>query len=128
VLDPNTGGGVTALRLADGSRKWFSEPIPCPARAPAGCSPAQPAAVTAIPGVVFSAAYDGHLRAHSAENGRVLWDVDTMRDFQTVNGVKANGGSIDGPGAVVAGGMVFISSGYPRNGGVSGNVLLAFAP
>jgi polyvinyl alcohol dehydrogenase (cytochrome) len=77
---------------------------------------------------VFSAAYDGHLRAHSAENGRVLWDFDTMRDFQTVNGVKANGGSIDGPGAVVAGGMVLISSGYPRNGGVSGNVLLAFAP
>ena len=58
----------------------------------------------------------------------MLWDFDTMRDFQTVNGVKANGGSIDGPGAVVAGGMVFISSGYPRNGGVSGNVLLAFAP
>jgi polyvinyl alcohol dehydrogenase (cytochrome) len=128
ALDPNTGGGVTALRLADGSRQWFSEPIPCPARAPVGCSPAQPAAVTAIPGVVFSAAYDGHLRAHSAENGRVLWDFDTMRDFQTVNGVKANGGSIDGPGAVVAGGMVLISSGYPRNGGVSGNVLLAFAP
>ena len=51
-----------------------------------------------------------------------------MRDFQTVNGVKANGGSIDGPGAVVANGMVFITSGYPRNGGVSGNVLLAFAP
>ena len=93
-----------------------------------GCSPAQPAAVSAIPGIVFSAAYDGHLRAHSAENGRVLWDFDTMRDFETVNGVKANGGSIDGPGAVVANGMVFISSGYPRNGGVSGNVLLAFAP
>ena len=77
---------------------------------------------------MFSAAYDGHVRAHSAENGRVLWDFDTMRDFETVNGVKANGGSIDGPGAVVANGMVFISSGYPRNGGVSGNVLLAFAP
>ena len=47
---------------------------------------------------------------------------------KTVNGVKAHGGSIDGPGAVVVNGMVFISSGYPRNGGVSGNVLLAFAP
>jgi polyvinyl alcohol dehydrogenase (cytochrome) len=127
-LDPEVGGGVSALRIADGSRQWFSEPIPCPAGAPIGCSPAQPAAVSAIPGVVFAAANDGHLRAHSAENGRVLWDFDTMRDFITVNGVKANGGSIDGPGAVVVGGMVFISSGYPRNGGVSGNVLLAFAP
>jgi hypothetical protein len=42
--------------------------------------------------------------------------------------VKAQGGSIDGPGAVVVNGMVFISSGCPRNGGVPGNVLLAFAP
>ena len=127
-LDPELGGGVSALRIADGSRQWFSEPIPCPAGAPVGCSPAQPAAVSAIPGVVFSAANDGHLRAHSAENGRILWDFPTMREFQTVNGVKASGGSIDGPGAVVVDGMVFISSGYPRNGGVPGNVLLAFAP
>jgi polyvinyl alcohol dehydrogenase (cytochrome) len=51
-----------------------------------------------------------------------------MREFDTVNGVKAHGGSIDGPGPVVVNGMVFINSGYPRNGGVPGNVLLAFAP
>jgi len=55
-----------------------------------------------------------------------VWDVDTMRTFETVNGVPARGGSIDGPGAVIANGMVFIGSGYPRNGGVPGNVLLAF--
>ena len=61
-------------------------------------------------------------------DGKVLWDFNTMRDFETVNGVKARGGSIDGPGAVVAGGMVFVNSGYSRNGGVPGNVLLAFAP
>jgi polyvinyl alcohol dehydrogenase (cytochrome) len=128
TLDPEIGGGVSALRIADGTRQWFSEPIPCPKNAPQGCSPSQPAAVSAMPGVVFSASNDGHLRAHLAENGRVVWDFDTMREFQTVNGVKASGGSIDGPGAVVAGGMVFITSGYPRNGGVPGNVLLAFAP
>jgi polyvinyl alcohol dehydrogenase (cytochrome) len=45
-----------------------------------------------------------------------------------VNGVVAKGGSIDGAGPVVAGGMVFVNSGYPRNGGMPGNVLLAFAP
>ena len=71
---------------------------------------------------------DGHLRAHSAEDGKLLWEFDTVRDFETVNGVKGRGGSIDGPGAVVVNGMVFINSGYPRNGGVPGNVLLAFAP
>jgi polyvinyl alcohol dehydrogenase (cytochrome) len=126
VLDPKQGGGVTALRVADGSQVWHIAPAPCPEGAPAGCSPAQPGAVTGIPGVIFATSMDGHIRAHAAEDGRTLWDFDTGREFETVNGVKARGGSIDGPGAVVINGMVFISSGYPRNGGVPGNVLLAF--
>ena len=128
ILDPRAGGGVTALRIADGSKVWFAAPLPCPAGAPSGCSPAQPAAVTAIPGVIFSGSLDGHLRAFSAENGAVLWDFDTVRSFDTVNGVKAKGGSLDGPGAVVVNGMVFVNSGYSRFGGMVGNVLLAFAP
>lgn len=126
VLDPRQGGGVTALRIVDGRRDWHFSPTPCPANAPAGCSPSQPGAVTAIPGVVFATSVDGRIRAHSAEDGHLLWAFDTVREFETVNGVAARGGSIDGPGAVVAGGMVFINSGYPRNGGIPGNVLLAF--
>ena len=70
---------------------------------------------------------DGHIRAHSAEAGRLLWEFDTVREFDTVNHVPAHGGSIDGPGAVAVGGMVFINSGCPRNGGLPGNVLLAFS-
>jgi len=58
----------------------------------------------------------------------VIWDFDTAREFQTVNGIKARGGSIDGPGPVIANGMVFINSGYSRFGGMPGNVLLALAP
>jgi hypothetical protein len=81
-----------------------------------------------MPGVVFSPSNDGHVRAYAAADGRVLWDFDTMREFQTVNGAKAHGGSIDGPGVVAAGGMLFVTSGYSRNGGVPGNVLLAFGP
>jgi polyvinyl alcohol dehydrogenase (cytochrome) len=127
TLDPTQGGGVTALHVADGSRNWHVSPVPCPAGTPAGCSPAQPGAITEIPGVVFATSMDGHVRAHSAEDGRLLWDFDTAREFDTVNHVPAHGGSIDGPGAVVAGGMVFINSGYPRNGGLPGNVLLAFS-
>jgi polyvinyl alcohol dehydrogenase (cytochrome) len=128
AVDPREGGGLTALRIDDGKQQWYATPTACREGAPSGCSPAQPAAVTAIPGVVFSAAYDGHLRAYSTATGAVLWDFDTMREFDTVNGIKGHGGSIDGPGPVVANGMVFITSGYPRNGGVPGNVLLAFAP
>jgi len=126
-LDPAQGGGLTAIRIADGTKAWYAPAIPCDQPRP-GCSPAQPAAVTAIPGIVFSGADDGHLRAYAAEDGRILWDFDTARDFDTVNGVAGHGGSIDGPGAVVVNGMVYINSGYSRQSGMPGNVLLAFEP
>jgi polyvinyl alcohol dehydrogenase (cytochrome) len=128
IVDPSVGGGLTALRVSDGSQEWHVAAAPCAEGAPSGCSPSQPGAVTEIPGAVFATSTDGHIRAYSVEDGKLLWDFNTMRDFETVNGVKGSGGSIDGPGAVVANGMVFISSGYPRNGGVPGNVLLAFGP
>jgi polyvinyl alcohol dehydrogenase (cytochrome) len=125
TLDPVQGGGLTALRLVDGAKVWNVPGTPCdPPRA--GCSPAQPAAVTAISGVVFSGSMDGHLRAFAAADGKLLWDVDTAKAFDTVNGVKATGGSLDGAGAVVSNGVVLVNSGYPRFGGMPGNVLLAF--
>jgi polyvinyl alcohol dehydrogenase (cytochrome) len=124
-LDPALGGGLTAIRLADGSKTWYAPGHPCDPPKD-GCSPAQPAAVTAIPGVVLSGSVDGHMRAYAAEDGRILWDFDTAREFDTVNGVPGHGGSIDGPGAVVVNGMVFVNSGYARQSGMPGNVLLAF--
>jgi len=125
-LDPKAGGGLTALRIATGEKVWYAPPAACGPKP--GCSPAQSGAVTAIPGVVFSGSLDGHLRAYSAEEGKVLWDFDTVRDYETVNGVRANGGALNGPGPVVVGGMVLVNSGYGRSGGLAGNVLLAFAP
>jgi polyvinyl alcohol dehydrogenase (cytochrome) len=115
------------LRLEDGGKIWFAPGHPCDPPRP-GCSPAQPAAVTLAAGAVFSGSLDGHLRAFAAEDGEVLWDIDTAKEYATVNGIQAKGGSLDGAGPVVAGGMVFVNSGYPRNGGMPGNVLLAFAP
>src|SRR5438105_9399191 len=126
ALDPNKGGGLTALDVATGNKLWFAPGTPCaPPRA--GCSPAQPQAVTAIAGAVFSGSMDGHLRAFSTADGHLLWDVDTGKPFKTVNGAQAHGGSLDGAGPVIAGGMVFVNSGYPRFGGAPGNVLLAFS-
>ena len=55
------------------------------------------------------------------------WDLDTKRDYDTVNGVKAKGGALDGPGAVVVGGQLLVNSGYDGFGGAPGNVLLAFS-
>jgi polyvinyl alcohol dehydrogenase (cytochrome) len=124
-VDPAQGGGLTALRIRDGAKVWFAAPAACPP-AQAVCSPAQPAAVTAMPGVVFSGAVDGHLRAFSTADGRVLWDFDTAREYTTVNGVPGRGGSLDGAGPVIANGMLYTTSGYSRNGGMPGNVLLAF--
>jgi polyvinyl alcohol dehydrogenase (cytochrome) len=127
TFDPVQGGGLTALHLEDGGKAWFAPSHPCDPPRP-GCSPAQSQALTLIPGVVFSGSIDGHLRAFATEDGEVVWDFDTAKEYATVNGIEAKGGSLDGAGPVIAGGMVFVNSGYPRNGGMPGNVLLAFAP
>jgi len=125
TVDPKVGGGLFALRVADGTKAWNAAPASCGDRPM--CSPAQSAAITAIPGAVFSGSVDGHLRAYSAADGRVLWDFDTVREFDTVNKVRASGGSIDAGGPAVAEGMVLTTSGYPTFGGRFGNVLLAFS-
>jgi polyvinyl alcohol dehydrogenase (cytochrome) len=126
-LDPNQGAGLTAFDLLDGKKLWYAPGHPCAPPRP-GCSPAQPGAVTAIDGAVFSGSMDGHIRAYATADGTVLWDVDTEKSYTTVNGAPAKGGSLDGAGPVIAGGMVFVNSGYPRFGGEPGNVLLAFGP
>ena len=124
AIDPETGGGLTAYAADSGREEWKAPAIPCGERRP--CSPAQSAAVTAVPGAVFSGSLDGHIRAYSATDGKVLWAFDTERSFDTVNGVTASGGSLDAAGAVVAEGMVFVLSGYSTYGGKAGNVMLAF--
>ena len=123
---PNaSGGGLFALDPASGQIVWTTPHPGCGDRP--GCSPAQSAAVTAIPGIVFSGGIDGHLRAYASGNGAIVWDVDTMQPYTTVNGVTGNGGSLDGPGPVVVDGMVFVNSGYAFVAGKPGNVLLAFS-
>lgn len=123
-LDPEKGGGVFALDLATGKKVWSAPPPSCGTKK--NCSPAQMAAVSAIPGVIFAGSVDGHLRAYAAKTGAVVWDFDTAREYDTINGQKAHGGAIDAGGPAIAGGMVYVYSGYAQWGGVPGNVLLAF--
>jgi polyvinyl alcohol dehydrogenase (cytochrome) len=122
-------GGLHAIDLVTGKRAWFAPPVPpvcgTPSRA---CSGAQFSAVTVIPGAVFSPSNDGAVRAFSTSDGSLLWSFDTNREFHTVNGVKARGGSMNGPAPIVAGGMLYIGSGYGTFGLRPGNVLLAFGP
>ncbi len=117
---------MRAVKLDTGEEAWSkpaSERLCGTAR---GCSGSQGAAVTAIPGVVFAASMDGGVRAHASDDGTMVWQFDTNREFETVNGVKAKGGAIDGPGVVVEDGMVYATSGYVSLIGRPGNVLLAF--
>ena len=122
--DPKVGGGLFALRLDTGERVWYAPPPPCDERP--RCSPAQSAAVSGTTGVVFSGSVDGHLRAFSTSTGAIVWDFDTVGPQKTINEVPARGGSLNGPGPAIAGGMVFVESGYAANG-MPGNVLLAFS-
>lgn len=120
-------GGLHAVKLATGERSWFAAPRPPKCGAVGrGCNAAILAAITVIPGVVFTGSNDGGVRGFSTKDGALLWEFDTNRDFETVNGVPAKGASISGPGPIVAGGMVYINSGYGALGGRPGNVLLAF--
>jgi len=114
-------GSLAALDPATGQRKWFLPPRP------PGPRRGLTAALTAIPGVVFAGSQDGTVRAHASADGRLLWSFNTLQDFTAVNRVPARGGSMGAPGPTVAGGMVFVGSGYVGLGnGTPGNVLLAF--
>jgi polyvinyl alcohol dehydrogenase (cytochrome) len=119
-------GGLTAINLTDGKKVWAIPGVK-PAN-PHGYPPggAQQAAATAIAGAVFSSSAEGKIRAYSTTDGHLLWEFDTARSFDTVNGVPAKGGGIGGPGVAVSGGMVYAGSGYALLSGTPGNVLLAF--
>ena len=122
---PNGTPGLYALRTDSGEKLWST-----PAPRDAG-NPAEAAAVSGMPGIVFSASFGGHLRAYTTgdrdQPGKIVWDFDARRDFETVNHVAAKGGSFDGGGPAISHGMVIVTCGYGFAGGVPGNVMLAFS-
>ncbi len=120
-------GGIRALRSATGELVWSAAP-PQPRLCAAipRCNPSQGGAVTVIPGAVLAGSIDGGVRAYSTADGTILWTFDTNREFETVNGVKGIGASIDGSPMIVGGGMLYVNSGYGGIAARPGNVLLAF--
>ena len=126
--DPGEAGGLAAVRTANGELVWQAPPVQDTCGGRAGCNTGQPGAVTSIPGVVFSGSLDGHIRAYDTETGRIIWDYDTVRGYDTVNRVPGRGGALNGPGVTIAGGMLYVSSGYSLMlDFMPGNVLLAFS-
>lgn len=113
-------GGLIALDAQTGKIEWTAD-IKADNRGQSG-------AVSAIPGIAFTGGWDGILRAVDWA-GNVVWTFNTQTAFQTVNGIPGKGGSLGVAGAAIAGGTVYMVSGY--NGiqnGAGGNVLLAFTP
>ena len=86
----NPTGGLAALDMRTGAKRWQPRAarLACSWRRPT-CAHGQAQAVTVIPGAAFSGSMDGHLRAYSTIDGKIMWDYDTAKDFPTVNGVKA---------------------------------------
>jgi polyvinyl alcohol dehydrogenase (cytochrome) len=129
MLGQELAGGLHALRLETGEPIWEARPPRGDCKDPRNCVQAQSAAISLIPGAVFSGTTTGIMRAYDPKDGRVIWSYDANQPYTTVNGVPAKGGSFNGPGPVIVGGMVFMNAGYNYLGfGVGGNVLLAFAP
>ena len=123
-LDPSCRRRPVRADLATGKISMQVPAVPCGDRSQ--CSPALSAAVTAIPGVVFSGGVSGYLRAYATADARLLWEVDTAREYATANGVSARGGAMDGPGPTIVDGMLYVASGYAQWSGLPGNALLAF--
>jgi len=126
-LHPDKGGGLIALDAETGKQVWSAPSIKPECLSVPGCSAAQAAPPSAIPGAVFSGSLDGHVRAYGTADGIPLWDFNTIDKVDTINGVPAHGGSISSAGPAVAGGVLYVMSGYSRSALMPGNVLLAFS-
>ena len=114
-------GAISAVQFSTGEKVWTTK-LTAP-----GSRESNVAASSAIPGAVFIGGTDGKLHALNSADGKELWSFDTAQEFKTVNQVPAHGGSIGSIGPTIAGGMVFIGSGYSVASGTPGNVLLAFS-
>jgi polyvinyl alcohol dehydrogenase (cytochrome) len=129
----NQPGVLYALDPATGAIRWQA-PSPADGCSTGGavgqfCAAAFTPAVTSSPGIVFEGNADGKIYAFSAATGALLWQYDTVREFQGINGVTGHGESVSGiGGAVLANGMLYVQSGYyPISASTEGPVLLAFS-
>lgn len=84
------------------------------------------AATTVTPELAFSAGLDGVVRAYDIASGEALWQAETAVPLTADNGIAGHGGAIDVGGQVVAGGWLYVQSGYAMFGQLPGNLLLAY--
>lgn len=120
--------GLYALDAFTGELKW-SHPAPDVCGDKADCDPGISAAISAIDGAVLAGHMDGWLRAYDPTDGALVWALDTDREFQSISGNPARGGSFGGATAPMAyNGMLYVNSGYGLYFHRPGNVLIALGP
>ena len=120
---------LTALAIDDGRVLWKAVPpvSTCDWKLKLFCAPGISQAVSAMPGLVFAGSLDGRFRAYDSATGKIVWETDTSKPVTTVSGAVAGGGVLDGAGPTIAGGVVYVNSGYQGRSGAPGNVLLAYS-
>lgn len=133
-MSANSRPGIYSFFVGTGEPSWFHELEPscgddrddrirgCEAQYGLSTQP------LTVDGAVITGALDGRIYIFNSDSGELIFEYDTVRDYETVNGVEARGGSIDSHSISAGSGMVFIGSGYGQFSQVSGNVLLAFKP
>ena len=138
ISDPGRGDdrvpGIYSFDIATGTPLWEHRLSPdCSAdrseRVPQ-CSNRYGLSATplVVDGAVVTAGLDGRLHIFDGVDGRVLFEFDTARPFETINGVEGEGGAVDAHSIAAGAGMLFIGSGYASFSQPPGNVLLAFRP
>ncbi|MCP5018161.1 MAG: PQQ-binding-like beta-propeller repeat protein [Ketobacter sp.] len=90
------------------------------------------AALSVTNDVLFAASLDGVVKAFRTSNGDELWSFNTAISITDLQGRTGNGGTIEGPGPIIAGDNVLVNSGYNTFGGTNefqagpGNALFVF--
>lgn len=119
--------GLHALDPESGAVKWYTPVVDqCPEAQKPACDPGLSAAISSSEDLVFAGGYDGLLHIYDVNSGRVLWQFNSLADFETVSGEVARGGAIESDGPVVARGHLLVNSGYQFGARLPGNVLLVF--
>ncbi len=133
-VDPSLKPGLYAVNLKDGTIDWKFEAAPDCTDARKKFVPRCNAlfglsgAPTVIGDHIITGGLDGRVYMVEKKTGKLVWTFDTARDFDTLNGVKGNGGSVDNASIIAANGLVIMNSGYGLFGQGAGNVMIAFKP
>lgn len=115
--------GIYAVNAENGELLW-SAPAPDVCADTKYCDRGISQAVTAIPGAVIAGHLDGRLRIYSKQDGHVIWQMNMLRDYDSVSGEIAKGGAFSGGGVLVAKGLLYVNAGYGYNSHIPGNALV----